>query len=71
MMWKKQIDLRSDIVNFVKRRNRVIYFDDLMEAIQSLPDSPNGYSGTYDKATIINMVEDLPKHYKQYTVIKD
>lgn len=34
--------------------------EDVICAIKSLPDCPNGYSDAYDKAVIIGVIEDLP-----------
>ena len=31
-----------------------------IKAIGDLPDCPNGFSGTYDKACIIGILEELP-----------
>ena len=45
-----------------KETNKVVYVDDLVAAIQGLPNAPNGDSGTYDKSTLLNLVEKLPKH---------
>lgn len=45
-----------------KETNKVVYVDELVAAIQSLPNAPNGDSGTYDKSTLLDLVEKLPKH---------
>lgn len=37
-----------------------IYLDDAIDAINDLPNCPNGYSGTYDKASIISALEEVP-----------
>ena len=31
-----------------------------IKAVENLPDCPNGFSDTYDKAYIIDVLEDLP-----------
>lgn len=31
-----------------------------IQAIKDLPNCPNGYSDTYDKETIINVINDIP-----------
>ena len=33
---------------------------DAIEAVESLPNTPNGYSDTYDKAVFIEILEELP-----------
>ena len=33
---------------------------DAIEAVESLPNTPNGFSDTYDKACIIGLIEALP-----------
>lgn len=45
-----------------KETDKVVYVDELVAAIQGLPNAPNGDSGTYDKAALLNLVEELPKH---------
>ena len=37
-----------------------IYREDVVRAIMSLPNCENGFSDTYDKSTIISVVEDVP-----------
>ncbi len=32
----------------------------VIDAVKALPNSRNGYSGTYDKATILGAIEELP-----------
>lgn len=39
---------------------KVIYLDDAIDAIKDLPNCPNGYSDTYDKARIISVLEEVP-----------
>ena len=39
---------------------RLIYAEDAIEAINGMPDCPNGYSDTYDKKHIIAVLEDVP-----------
>ena len=39
---------------------RYIDADVLIKDIKDLSNCPNGYSGTYDKACIIGLVEDVP-----------
>ena len=46
------------------KKKKVIYLEDLIKAINDLPNAPNGFSASYDKARIINMVEDIPTHYE-------
>jgi hypothetical protein len=31
-----------------------------IDAVNGMPDCPNGFSGTYDKAAIIGILEDVP-----------
>lgn len=50
-----------------KETIKVVYVDDLVAAIQDLPNAPNGDSSTYDKAALLDMVEELPK----YTMTKE
>lgn len=38
---------------------RYINMETLLNEIRALPDTPNGYSGTFDKAEIIAMIEDF------------
>lgn len=33
---------------------------DAIDAVKSLPSTPNGYSDTFDKACIIGLLEELP-----------
>jgi len=40
---------------------KTIYLDDAIDAIKALPDCPNGFSDTYDKAWIISVLEEVPK----------
>ena len=45
---------------------RCIDRDEAIQAILDLPDCPNGFSDTYDKARIIGVLEDLPvKYFKE------
>lgn len=44
------------------KKTKVVKLEDVIAAIHSLPNSPNGYSGTYDKATILNCIEDIEVH---------
>ena len=46
------------------KKKKVIYLEDLIKAINDLPNEPNGFSASYDKARILNMVEDIPTHYE-------
>ena len=39
---------------------KMIYLDDAIDAIKDLPNCPNGYSDTYDKARIISVLEEVP-----------
>lgn len=39
---------------------RLIDADDAIRAINDLPNCPNGYSDTYDKACIIGVLEEVP-----------
>lgn len=39
---------------------RVIDADELKQAILELPDCENGFSDTYDKACIIDIIDDQP-----------
>lgn len=36
-----------------------------IKAIGDLPDCPNGFSGTYDKACIIGLLEELPSEERK------
>ena len=36
-----------------------IYREDVVRAIMSLPNCENGFSDTYDKSTIISVIEDV------------
>ena len=38
----------------------VISRKEAIDAVMDLPNCPNGYSDTYDKASIIGVLEDLP-----------
>ena len=40
--------------------NKYQRVNDVCRAILELPDAENGYSGSYDKAEILNALEDLP-----------
>lgn len=40
--------------------NDMIRRCDAIQAIKDLPNCPNGYSDTYDKETIINVLNDIP-----------
>lgn len=40
--------------------DKYIRFGDAINAIKELPDSPNGFSDTYDKAQIIAELEEVP-----------
>ena len=44
-------------------KKKVIYLEDLIKAINDLPNAPNGHSGVYDKARILNLIEKIPTHY--------
>ena len=46
------------------KKKKVIYLEDLIKSINDLPNAPNGFSASYDKARILNMVEDIPTHYE-------
>jgi hypothetical protein len=39
---------------------KAIYLDDAIDAINDLPNCPNGYSDAYDKASIISALEEVP-----------
>jgi hypothetical protein len=39
---------------------KAIYLDDAIDAINGLPNCPNGYSDAYDKASIISALEEVP-----------
>lgn len=39
---------------------RLIDADAVIKAIDDLPDCDNGFSGTYDKARIIGVIEEVP-----------
>ena len=39
---------------------KMIYLDDAIDAIKAMPDCPNGFSNTYDKAWIISVLEEVP-----------
>lgn len=39
---------------------KMIYLDDAIDVINDLPNCPNGYSNTYDKASIISVLEEVP-----------
>lgn len=39
---------------------RLIYADTLQKDIVELPNCPNGYSDTYDKATILGVIDEQP-----------
>lgn len=41
---------------------QVIKEEDLIKAIKSLPNSPNGFSGVYSKGEILLAVEKIPKY---------
>ena len=43
---------------------------DAIDAINDLPDCPNGYSDTYDKACIIGVIEELPSVYTDAEIQK-
>lgn len=40
---------------------KMIYLDDAIDAIKAMPDCPNGFSNTYDKAWIISILEEVPE----------
>ena len=40
--------------------NRYIDADALIQAVFDLPNTENGYSGVYDKACVLNVIEDAP-----------
>lgn len=46
----------------VERRIKVIKLEDLIKAIKSLPNCPNGFSDAYDKDKILLQIEDIPKY---------
>lgn len=39
---------------------RLIDADELRKAVEDLPNCPNGYSDTYDKACIIGLIDEMP-----------
>ena len=43
--------------------SKYIAAKDLVRAVNALPDTENGYSDTYDKATILRLIEDQPGVY--------
>ena len=43
-----------------KKMNDLISRQAAIKAFKDLPDCPNGYSDTYDKACIIGVLEELP-----------
>ena len=44
----------------VKNDGEYIKREDVVRAIMSLPNCENGFSDTYDKSTIIGVLEDIP-----------
>ena len=46
------------------KKKKVIYLEDLIKSINDLPNASNGFSASYDKARILDMVEDIPTHYE-------
>ena len=38
-----------------------------IDAVNGMPDCPNGFSGTYDKAAIIGILEDVPSAQPEHT----
>ena len=42
-----------------------------IKAVENLPDCPNGFSDTYDKACIIDVLEDLPSVQPKIIRCKD
>jgi len=49
----------------------MIYLDDAIDAINDLPNCPNGYSGSYDKASIISALEEVPPAQTEIIRCKD
>lgn len=41
----------------------IILKEDLIKAIQALPNTPNGYSDVYDKNRLMYMASIIPSHY--------
>ena len=41
-------------------KKEAIYREDVVRAIMSLPNCENGFSDTYDKSTIISVIEGIP-----------
>ena len=41
--------------------DELIKRSDAIQAIMDLPNAENGYSDTYDKQTVLNVIEDVPK----------
>lgn len=41
-------------------KNDVIYRQEAIDAVKSLPDCANGFSDTYDKASILAVLDDVP-----------
>ncbi len=44
----------------VPPHGRLIDADEAVKAIEDLPDCPNGFSDTYDKACIVGVIEEIP-----------
>lgn len=50
---------------------RLIYEEDAIDAINDLPNCSNGYSGTYDKASIILALKEVPSAQQKIIRCKD
>ena len=46
----------------MNEKTKVLKLEDVIETIHSLPNAPNGYSDSYDKATILNAIEKIKIH---------
>lgn len=50
---------------------KIIYLDDAIDAIKAMPDCPNGFSDTYDKAWIISVLEEVPGKATGWTPVSE
>ena len=48
----------------------VILVEDLIKAIEKLPNCPNGHSDVYDKNRIMYMVKTTPSRYVDLDVVE-
>lgn len=51
-----------------KKIKEIIYKEDLIKAINALPNCKNGTSDVYDKARILRMVENIDCHYTEVEI---